>query len=206
MQAEGRCQIVRDKVPVLVSGGGDGEEPPDDLAARRGFNALVAPHLPALRVRAIQLCRSNYDADDVVQDSLLRAFLARGQVKDLTRVRGWLLTILTRTFIDLTRKRRRRPDHVPLVDDLPEPIPIEPSPWAHIEVDDLRAAIDRLSDDVRDTYRMFALEGGDYATIAEAQRIPTATVGSRIFRARKQLRALLTASGPSGKAPDRGSR
>jgi RNA polymerase sigma-70 factor (ECF subfamily) len=205
MQVRVRYQVDRDSVPVVVSGGGGDEEPPDDLAARRRFNALIAPHLSALRVRASQLCRSNYDADDVVQESLLRAFLTRSQVKDLTRARAWLLTILTRTFIDCTRKRRRQPDHVQLVDDVPEPVPIEPSPWNDIGVDDLRAAIERLPDDVRDTYRMFALDGGDYATISEAQGIPTATVGSRIFRARKQLRVLLTAAAPPGKALDKGS-
>jgi RNA polymerase sigma-70 factor, ECF subfamily len=167
---------------------------PDELAARRRFNALVAPHVAALRVRANQLCRSNCDVDDIVQDSLLRAFLTRSQVKDPTRIRPWLLTILTRTFIDLVRKRRRRPDHVPLVDELPAPGPVEPSPWDNIGVDDLRAAVERLPDDVRDTYRMFALECRDYVAISEAQRIPPATVGSRIFRARKQLRVLLTAA------------
>lgn len=84
---------------------------------------------------------------------------------------------------------------------MPEPVPepVEPSPWDHIGMEDVRAAVERLPDDVRDTYRMFALEGSDYVAIAEAQRIPPATVGSRIFRARKQLRVLLTA-GAAGKS------
>lgn len=204
MRAHIRCQIDRDSVPIPVSAGGDDGGPSDELAARRRFNALVAPHLPALRARAAQLCRSNCDADDIVQDSLLRAFLTRSQVKDLSRARAWLLTIVTHTFIDFVRKRRRRPDHVELPLDMPEPEPepIEPSPWSNIGSEDLRAAVDRLSDDVRETYRMFALEGRDYAAISEAQVIPTATVGSRIFRARKQLRVLLTTAAPPGKAPE----
>lgn len=203
MRVQVKRQIDRDSVLEVVSKCGRGEDLPDELAARRRFNALVAPHVAALRVRASQLCRSNCDVDDIVQDSLLRAYLTRSQVKDVMRTRAWLLTILTRTFIDLMRKRRRQPDHVPLVDEVPEPAPIEPSPWDDIGVDDLRAAVERLPDDVRDTYRMFALEGCDYIAISEAQRIPAATVGSRIFRARKQLRALLTVAAAPRKAHDK---
>jgi RNA polymerase sigma-70 factor (ECF subfamily) len=167
-------------------------EAADDLAARREFEVLVAAHLPALRACASRLCRSQYDPDDVVQEALLRAFRTRSQVSEPQRMRSWLLTIVTRTFIDQTRKRRRRPEHVELVADAPAPEPVDPAPWDHIDPEDVRAAIDRLPDDVRDTYRMFAIEGLDYIAIAEAQQIPKATVGSRIFRARKRLRALLT--------------
>jgi RNA polymerase sigma-70 factor, ECF subfamily len=194
----------RDSVAAMVSGDGEGQ--PDELAARRRFNAVVAPHVAALRVRATQLCRSSYDVDDIVQDALLRAFLTRSHVREPTRTRAWLLTILTRTFIDLTRKRRRQPEHVSLIDDMPAPAPIEPSPWDEIGVDDLRAAVERLPDDVRDTYRLFALEGRDYIAISELQRIPSATVGSRIFRARKQLRALLTAAASPRAAYGKASR
>ena len=207
MDAQDGYPIDRDSVPVTVSaggGGGDDQDPPDELAARRRFNALIAPHLPALRTRAGQLCRSHYDPDDVLQDALLRAFLARDQIRDQERARAWLLRIVATTFIDLTRKRRRRPDHVPLVADVAEPEPSLPSQWDHIGVEDVRNAAAQLPDDVRDTYRMFAFEGRDYAAIAKAQQIPAATVGSRIFRARKQLRALLTTSPPED-SPGRGA-
>lgn len=167
----------------------------DELAARRRFNALIAPHMSALRARATQLCRSHFEADDIVQDTLLRAFRTRSPVQDVTRVRAWLLTILTRTFIDAVRRNRRRLETAALIDDdIPEPAPDEPAPWQNIGVDDLRAALEQLTDDVRDTYRMFALEGRDHAAIAQAQQIATATVGTRIFRARKQLRTLLSAA------------
>lgn len=171
----------------------------DDPAARRRFEALLEEHLPAMRACASRLCRSYYDPDDVVQDAMLRAFRNRGQVSDPTRMRSWLLTIVTNTFIDLTRQRKRRPEHVEMVVELPAPEPSDPVPWDHIELEDLRGAIDQLPEDVRDTYRMFAFEGRDYVSIAEAQQIPRATVGSRIFRARKRLRALLTTEPDGGK-------
>jgi RNA polymerase sigma-70 factor, ECF subfamily len=200
-------------VPVAATVDGDHAErsaltlaPPqatetgDDLAVRNQFEGLVAPHLPTLRARAIQLCRSHYDSDDLVQEALLRAFLTASQAKDPTRIRAWLLTIVTNTFIDLIRKRRRRPDHVQLVTEVPTPAPLEPAPWDHVDSDDLRRAIDQLPDDVRETYRMFAVEGCDYATIAEVLHILPATVGTRLFRARKRLRLLLTSAPPRGNA------
>jgi RNA polymerase sigma-70 factor, ECF subfamily len=168
----------------------------DELVARRQFHALIAPYMSTLKARAIQLCRSHCDADDLIQDTLLRAFATRSQLKDVTRARPWLLTILTHTFIDAVRKRRRRPDTVPIAieDEIPDSVPDEPAVWHSIGLEDLRAAIERLPDDVRDTYRMYSLEGHDHATIAKAQRIAIATVGTRIFRARKQLRLLLVAA------------
>jgi RNA polymerase sigma-70 factor, ECF subfamily len=183
--------------------GGRGQETVDELAGRRRFNALIAPHLSPLRARARQLCRGSCDAEDLVQDTLLRAFRASNQVQDVTRARAWLLTILTHAFIDATRRRRRRPDTVPLLmeSEVPASIPDEPAPWHDIGVDDLRDAIERLTVDVRDTYRMYALEGRDQAAIGETQKIATGTVASRIFRARKQLRVLLTAATRSRSAP-----
>jgi RNA polymerase sigma-70 factor (ECF subfamily) len=203
----------RGSVPVKVTVDGDHAEGSalslvapqasargEDVAAHSQFDDLVAPHLPALRARAIQLCRSHFDADDVVQDALLRAFLTQSPARDPMRIRAWLLMIVTNVFIDLVRKRRRRPDHLQLVVEVVTPDPIEPAPWDHVEPDHLRRAIEQLPDDVRDTYRMFAVDGCDYATISDAQQILPATVGSRLFRARKRLRVLLTSASPRGKA------
>jgi RNA polymerase sigma-70 factor (ECF subfamily) len=164
-------------------------------ADRREFHALIGEHLPALRARAAQLCRRNLDPDDVVQDALMRAFRARDQLRDPARVRPWLLTIISNTFIDALRKQRSRPDSVELSVEPAAPEPEEPVaalPWQRLGEVELRAAIERLPDELRDTYRMFAVEGRDYIAIAAAQDIPKATVGTRLLRARKRLRTLLS--------------
>jgi RNA polymerase sigma-70 factor, ECF subfamily len=168
---------------------GDGA---DDL---HGFDALAMAHLPALRARAVQLCRGHGDPDDIVQDALMRAFVARAQMKQPDRVRGWLLTIVTNTFLDSLRRRRSRPGEVALDIDppMPDPDPQDHTAWADLDLDDVRAAVSYLPDDVRDTYRMFALDGCDYTHIAHALGVPKATVGTRILRARKRLRQLLLA-------------
>lgn len=158
-----------------------------------GFDALVAEHLPALRARAAQLCRTAVDPDDLIQDALVRAFRARGQLKDAGHARGWFLAIVTNTFLDALRRRRVRPGEVELAIDPPAPTAEHDAPWAALDVEDVRAAVAELPEDVRDTYRMFALEGRDYVAIAEALGVPKGTVGSRILRARKRLRELLAA-------------
>jgi RNA polymerase sigma-70 factor (ECF subfamily) len=157
------------------------------------FDALVAEHLPALRTRAAQLCRAAVDPDDLLQDALVRAFRARAQLKDAAHARGWFLAIVTNTFLDTLRRRRVRPGEVELAIDPPAPTADVDAPWAQLGVEDVRAAVAELPEDVRDTYRMFALEGRDYVAISLALGVSKGTVGSRILRARKRLRELLAA-------------
>ena len=166
-----------------------------EAADGRWFDAIAHAHLPALRARASQLCRGHGDPEDIVQDALMRAFVARGQMKEPERARAWLLTIVTNTFLDSLRRRRARPGEVALEVDPPTPEPEreEEEVWAALDVDDVRAAVGYLPDDVRETYRRFALDGQDYACIANALGVPKATVGTRILRARKRLRQLLLA-------------
>ena len=158
------------------------------------FASVVSQHLTSLRRRAIWLCRNRTDAEDVVQDTLLRALRSRHQLRSADRVSGWLMTTMSNTFIDRIRRRRARPVEVELAFESAAPEVDDEPPWRHLSVEDVRAAMAGLPDDVRDTYRMFALEGRDYVSIAAAQGIPKGTVGTRIQRARRQLRAALAAS------------
>jgi RNA polymerase sigma-70 factor (ECF subfamily) len=189
--------------PTIDSSPSGSSEPPAAAPSGAGglggrdeqgwFDAVTAAHLPSLRARAGQLCRGHGDPDDIVQDALMRAFLARHQMKDPERARAWLLTIVTNTFLDSLRRRRARPGEVALDADPPEPEREDEAAWASLDLDDVRTAVDFLPDDVRDTYRMFALDGRNYAHIASALGVPKATVGTRILRARKRLRQLLMA-------------
>ncbi|MEZ4361085.1 MAG: sigma-70 family RNA polymerase sigma factor [Kofleriaceae bacterium] len=163
------------------------------MLPREDFDRWVADHRAALHARAVQLCRGTGDADDVLQDALLRAFQARGQLRDPAHARGWLLSIVTSTFLDSLRRKKARPQQVELQVDVPAPAVERLAPWMTLSLDDVREAASELPDDVRDTYRMFALERRDYNTIAKDLGIAKATVGTRILRARKLLRALLIA-------------
>jgi RNA polymerase sigma-70 factor, ECF subfamily len=204
-------EVDRDSVRPMAGGDGyrlegpipdevdPGDAPPDvdgypseeplDVASL--FDAAVREHLDTLRANAKKRCRSHYDPEDLVQETLQRAYSKRDQLHDLTRIRPWLLTILKNTFRDILRKQRRQPPLTELDDEIPAPPPEEPRPWQSIEQDEHRKAIARLPEDVRDTYRMYVLEDRDYAAISKALNIPTATVGSRIHRARARLKILL---------------
>jgi RNA polymerase sigma-70 factor, ECF subfamily len=160
---------------------------------RREFDEVVEEHLPGLRSRAIQLCREHLDPDDLLQDTLIRAFRARHKLRDAQSMRAWLLSILGNVFIDEMRKQRARPPHIPLDDSSSEPCDesTEPLPWERIDSEQFRMAIEQLPHNVCDTYRLFALESYDYVEIAAALGIPKSTVGTRLLRARKLLRELL---------------
>jgi len=185
-----------------TNGGGGSDGSSGSNGGTGWFEALVAEHLPWLRVRAALLCRGHMDPDDLLQEALMRAFRAREKLRDRARVRPWLVTILTNTFLDAIRSQRRRPQQVPLeIEPVADPDePTEPLPWEEISNEELHAAIARLPDDVRDTYRMFTLQDKDYVEIATTLHIAKSTVGTRLLRARRQLRALLT-DGAGGKEP-----
>jgi RNA polymerase sigma-70 factor (ECF subfamily) len=158
------------------------------------FEQLVAQHRSVLEKRARQLCRRHFDPDDLLQDALFRALQRYGSLRKPETARSWLISILSRTFFDLTRQRSSQPPREPLDEvDIPD-MPPEPEPiWSSITGDQLRAAVERLPADLRDCYRMHALEGHDYSHIAATLKIPIGTVGTRLLRARKKLRELLLA-------------
>jgi RNA polymerase sigma-70 factor (ECF subfamily) len=152
----------------------------------------IAAHRDALYARARQLCRGSIDADDLVQDVLERALRGSAGLRDPARVRAWLFTILTRSFIDRIRHQRALPQHEVLDDAGAAAPPADERPaWQRLTADQLRVAVERLPVELRDTYRLHALDGRDYDDIARAQGIPKATVGTRLLRARKRLRAIL---------------
>ncbi len=167
-------------------------------AASPSFETLIVEHLPTLRRRAARMSRSHQDAEDIVQDAVVRALRGRSNLRSADTARGWLLAIVSSTFLDRTRRRRVRPLEVAIEDRpalaaAPSPTAADEPAWADLSLDDIRAAVARLPDDCRDTFRMFALEDRDYTTIAATLDISKGTVASRIARARKHLRGLLLA-------------
>jgi RNA polymerase sigma-70 factor (ECF subfamily) len=157
---------------------------------------------PFLGRLARRLVRCTPDADDLVQETLLRAYKARDRFTPGTSMRAWLATILRRLFLtDVSKKKRRRtqtdtdsgdmlplaplPERPPAVGSLPLETVLE-------RVDDpVKKAFKRLPETYRTPFVLFALDGLSYAEIAERLRIPPGTVMSRIHRARHRLRAAI---------------
>ena len=157
--------------------------------------ALVREHESALRATALRLCRDSAEASDLVQDTFERALRSRDKLRPGSNLRAWLLTILRHLFIDRCRRSSREPRSelkLELLDTgaaIPEP-EAEPS-WAVITEAQLRAAVDRLSEEFRSVYLLHAIEGRSYAEISARLGIPGATVGTRLIRARRKLKILL---------------
>ncbi|HEY0713708.1 MAG TPA: sigma-70 family RNA polymerase sigma factor, partial [Polyangia bacterium] len=136
------------------------------------------------------------EADELVQDGLLRALSGGVTFESFSSLSAWMHTVMYRMAIDRTRRaRRRRWDSTPLenIAAAPEPDAHENGvpPWTGLDIGDVRAAAASLPATLHETFRLFAFEHRSYEEIAALQGIPVRTVGTRLCRARKKLREVL---------------
>lgn len=166
----------------------------DGSATAVGFEAEALPHLDSLYRMALRLSGDSTQAEDLVQETMLKAYRAWNQFRPGTNARAWLLTILRNTFINEYRRRRREP--IPVDLEAVEPYAIyrdveqtDPEGAFFSQIVDARVleAIDRLPTEFREVLALSDMESLSYAEIAEALDIPVGTVKSRLFRARRQL-------------------
>jgi RNA polymerase sigma-70 factor (ECF subfamily) len=144
-------------------------------------------HLPALRRIGQRLTDSTAEADDLLQETLVRALERRGELRDVGHLKGWLLAIQRTVF--LNSRRPRRVSLEVLEGGLgKEP----PEPHGDLELElhgrtlgaPMRAALDALPPEWRDALWLREVEELSYAEIAEVQGCPVGTVRSRLARAR----------------------
>ena len=157
---------------------------------RAEFEALALPHLDAAYSLARWLSRSPVDAEDIVQEAMLRAFRAFDGVRGKT-VRPWLMAIVRNCFRDHVVKDRRR--ELAGGDETLEQTPDEgPSPEAEAAAASERRRLDRmlalLPDDYREVLVLREIEDMSYREIAEVIGAPIGTVMSRLARARALLK------------------
>lgn len=169
-----------------------------DATASTGFEAEALPHLDSLYRMALRLTGDPSRAEDLVQETMLKAYRAWAQFRPGTNARAWLLTILRNTFINEYRRQKREPVAVDL--EAVEPYAInrdaeqadpEGAFFAQIVDERVLEAIDRLPPDFREVLALSDMENLSYAEIAETLDIPVGTVKSRLFRARRQLQGEL---------------
>ncbi|XCB30710.1 sigma-70 family RNA polymerase sigma factor [Arcanobacterium hippocoleae] len=172
-----------------------------DALARFESEALV--YLDQLYSAALQLTRKPQDAEDLVQDTYLKAFAAFHQYKPGTNIKAWLYRILHNTFISNYRKSQRRPQEASgaEIEDWQEykaashhPIGLESAEVQALENlpnEEIRQAFAKLPEDRRQVVHLADIEGFSYQEIAEIMGTPIGTVMSRLNRGRKQLREIL---------------
>lgn len=149
-------------------------------------------HLPALQAQARRLCRNAHDASDLVQDTQERALRTAGARDPSASLLGWLLTVQRNLWMDWLR-RRRAERHVDLESaaHVPAPVPETAAPSDTVSDNELQQAVRRLDGPFLSVVTLHYLHGMRYEQIAACLNIPTATVGTRLHRARKQLGDLL---------------
>jgi len=169
-------------------------------AAIRAFDDEALPHLDALYRVALRLTGDPSQAEDLVQDTMLKAYRSWRQYRPGTNAKGWLLTILRNTFINDYRRRKLEPVATDL--EAVEPFALyravedsdpEGAFFARIVDEKVLEAVDALPPDFREVLVLSDVEGMRYAEIAETLNLPVGTVKSRLFRARRLLQAALYA-------------
>jgi RNA polymerase sigma-70 factor (ECF subfamily) len=143
---------------------------------------------------ARRLCGNEADASDLVHDTYERALRAYDRYTDRGNLRSWLVAILNNLFIDRCRKARRTPRAEALDEvDVPAAEPDAAPAWASVTTAQIATALDAVGPEFRRVYELHAA-GRSYDEIASELRIPKATVGTRLLRARKKLKESLLRS------------
>lgn len=179
---------------------------PDDPRRQAEFERIMLPHLDALYRSARSMTRNASDAEDLVQDTFLRAFQHFAQFRSGTNARAWLLRILTNLFINAYRRRTREPERLPyeemedfylyarLADQAAAGgISPEEAVTRKVQVEAIQEAIERLPEEYQQTVILADLNELSYQEIADILDVPLGTVRSRLSRGRRLIQKALWA-------------
>jgi len=149
---------------------------------------LVA-YLPNLRAFGIALCGDADRADDLVQETMLKAWNSIGSFQEGTNMRAWLFTILRNTYFSECRRRRRE---VPDEDgDYVARLSVPPAQHGRMDAQDMMRALGELTDDQREALILVGAEGFAYEEAAVICNCAVGTIKSRVNRARNRLIEIL---------------
>jgi RNA polymerase sigma-70 factor (ECF subfamily) len=148
----------------------------------------IIEHIPRLRRYARALVGDRYVADDLVQDTLERAWNKFYLWREGSDLRAWLFTIMHNVFVNQTRRRRLEVERA--MDELPAAL-TRTTPGERLEPEDVDRALQTLSPEQREVVLLIAVEQLTYEEVGRALGIPLGTVMSRLSRGRERMRQLL---------------
>lgn len=168
------------------------------------FEAEVLPFMDSLYSTAYRMSRNRQDAEDLLQETYLRAYKYYDKFQEGTNFKAWLFKILKNTFINRYRKRQRQPlkNSFDEIEGAFESKLLESpltgrgaTPEEELMVDaldqDVQQALEALPEDYRTAVEMADLQGLSYREISDQLGIPLGTVMSRLYRGRRKLEAVL---------------
>src|ERR1700735_682034 len=175
------------------------------MADQANFADLAMQHMGSLYTAALRMTRNPADAEDLVQETYLKAYRAFATFQEGTNLKAWLYRILTNTFINSYRSKKRRHEQTELdeVEDLYlyrrlgglEAVTAgrsaEEEVLDHFTDSDVKAAVEALPEQFRMAVLLADVEGFSYKEIAEILDIPIGTVMSRLHRGRRALQKML---------------
>jgi RNA polymerase sigma-70 factor (ECF subfamily) len=175
------------------------------MADQAHFADLAMPYMDALYSAALRMTRNPSDAEDLVQETYLRAYRGFGGFTEGTNLKTWLYKILTNTFINIYRAKKRRPEQVDLDDTEDfylfrrlgglEAVDAERTPESEVldQIPDaeVKEALESIPEQFRMAVILADIEGFSYNEIAEILDVPIGTVMSRIHRGRRALQKRL---------------
>ena len=164
------------------------------------FKRDLLATLPSLRAFAVSLSGRHDRADDLVQDTVMKAWAKQDSFQMGTNIKAWLFTILRNEFYSQMRKRGRE------VQDsdgaFTERLSVHPSQYGILDMEDFKKALDALPADQREAIVLIGASGFSYEEAAEICHCAVGTMKSRVSRARTRLQDILKIAGEADYGPD----
>lgn len=166
----------------------------------KNFKQELLQVLPALRAFALSLSGKHDKADDLVQDTLMKAWAKQDSFEMGTNLKAWLFTILRNEFYSQMRKKGREVQDSDGV--FTQSVAVHPAQYGSLDLQDFKKALNLLSADQREAIILIGASGFSYEDAAAICGCAVGTIKSRVSRARNRLQELLKVNGESDYGPD----
>lgn len=164
------------------------------------FKQDLLSAIPSLRAFAMSLSQNADKADDLVQETLVKAWDKQASFQPGTNLKAWVFTILRNEFYSQMRKRGREVQDSDGV--ITARLAVHPAQQGSMDLDDFRTALETLPEDQREAIILIGASGFSYEEAAEICDCAVGTIKSRVSRARSRLQEILNVSGEADFGPD----
>ncbi|VEJ45926.1 RNA polymerase sigma factor [Bartonella vinsonii] len=166
----------------------------------KNFKQELLSVLPALRAFALSLSGRHDKAEDLVQDTVMKAWAKQDSFEMGTNLKAWLFTILRNEFYSQMRKRGREVQDTDGI--FTQNVAVHPAQYGSLDLQDFKKALNMLSADQREAIILIGASGFSYEDAAAICGCAVGTIKSRVSRARNRLQELLKVNGESDYGPD----